>query len=62
MKPKTVMILVVSILFLIILFQNTQVVSLKLLLWEISMSRIILLPLIMVVGFIIGYFAAKKSC
>ncbi len=60
MKPKTVVILVVSTLFLIILFQNTEVVSLRLLFWKISMSGIILLPLIMVVGFIIGYFVSRK--
>ncbi|MBU1864084.1 MAG: LapA family protein [Candidatus Omnitrophica bacterium] len=61
MKPKTIMILVVSIVFFIILLQNTQVVSLRLLFWEISMSRIILMPLIMLIGFGAGFFVCRKT-
>ncbi|MFC1808554.1 lipopolysaccharide assembly protein LapA domain-containing protein [Candidatus Omnitrophota bacterium] len=61
MKPKTIMILVVSVLFLIILLQNTQVVSVRLLFWELSMSRIILLPLILIAGIAVGFFIGRKK-
>lgn len=61
MKPKTIVILVVIAFFLIILIQNTQVVTLRLLFWKVGMSQIILVPLIMVIGFIIGYLVAKVT-
>lgn len=59
MKTKTIIILVLVALFLIILLQNTQVVEIRLLFWTISMSRIILLPLTLLVGCILGYIFCK---
>jgi uncharacterized integral membrane protein len=59
MKPMTIVILVLVALFVIILIQNTQVVTLRLLFWKLGMSQIILVPLTMVIGFIIGYLVAK---
>ena len=61
MKPKTIVILVLVALFLIILIQNTQVVTLRLLFWKVGMSQIILVPLTMVIGFILGYLVAKVT-
>ncbi len=58
-KPKLIVSLVVVILFLIFLFQNTQVVTLRLYFWSISMPQIILIPLTLIVGFIGGYIVAK---
>ena len=62
MKPKMIAILVFGILSLVVLLQNTQVVSVRFLFWKLSMSRIILLPLIMLLGSVIGFFAGRKSC
>ena len=59
MKAMTIVILVLVALFVIILVQNTQVVTLRLLFWKIGMSQIILVPLTMLIGFIIGYIVAK---
>ena len=59
-KPKTIVTLVFGFLLLVVLFQNTQVVSVRFLFWKLSMSRIILLPLFMLIGFIIGFFVGKK--
>ena len=56
MKPKHIALLVVIILFLIFLIQNTQVVTLRLYFWKISMSQIILIPLCILLGVLIGYF------
>ena len=56
MGAKKISLLVVGILLFIILLQNTQVVTIQLLFWQINMSRIILLLLTMLVGFILGYF------
>ena len=61
MKPKVIIILVLVGLFLIILAQNTEVVTLRLFFWEIAMSRIIFIPLIMVLGFVVGYVVAKLT-
>ncbi|MFP3867090.1 MAG: LapA family protein [Desulfobacteraceae bacterium] len=59
MKAKTIIILVVVLLALVILFQNTQVVTLNLLLWEISMSQIILTITTLVIGFAIGVIVTR---
>ena len=61
MKPKNIALICLGILLLVVLLQNTQVVSIRFLFWKLSMSRIILLPLIMLIGFIIGFFVGKKS-
>jgi len=60
MKPKVIAILIIVALFVIVLLQNTQVVSLRLLFWTISMSRIIIFPLVMLIGIVVGFFAGKK--
>jgi len=61
MSPKKIALIVLGALLLIVLLQNTQVVSVRFLFWKLSMSRIILLPLFMLIGFIIGFFVGKKS-
>jgi uncharacterized integral membrane protein len=59
MKPKIIAILTAAVLFAIFLLQNTQVVTLKLYFWKISMSQIILIPLVLVIGVLVGYGIAK---
>ena len=59
MRPKIIIVLVLIGLFIIILAQNAQVVTLRFLLWEIGLSQIIVLPLAMFIGFIIGFIIAK---
>ena len=59
MKHKVFILFVIIILFLIFLIQNTQVVTLHLYFWKISMSQIILMPLIVIIGFIMGYIVAR---
>lgn len=61
MKAKTIVVLVIIGLFLIILIQNTQVVTLRLLFWKLDIAQIILVPLTMVIGFILGYLVARVS-
>lgn len=59
MKPKIILILVLIIMAVIILIQNHEVVTYRIFFWRISMSQIILLPLALIVGFVIGYMVAK---
>lgn len=61
MKPKIIFFLVIAVLFLIFLIQNTQVVTLRLYFWEISMSQIILIPLAILIGFVLGFIVGKIS-
>lgn len=58
MKPKVIVILVLVVLFLIILAQNTHVITLNLFFWTISMSQIILIAFALLGGFIIGYLTS----
>ena len=58
-NPKFIIALIVAVLVLILLFQNTQVVRLNIFFWEISMSQIILIPLVLILGFVAGYVAAR---
>ncbi len=55
MKVKAIIITVLMMLLFTIIVQNTEVVSFKLFFWEFSMSRIIWLLLVFVIGFILGY-------
>ena len=61
MKLKTIVTLIFGVLLVVVLLQNTQVVSVRFLFWKLSMSRIILLPLIISLGFIVGFFVGRKS-
>jgi uncharacterized integral membrane protein len=59
MKLKTIIILVLIALFVVIAVQNTQAVTIRILFWTISMSRIIFIPLLMLLGFVIGFLVAQ---
>jgi len=60
MRPKTIVVFILGALLGIFLLQNTQVVSLQFLFWKVSMSRIILLPLVMGLGVIAGFFIGRR--
>jgi uncharacterized integral membrane protein len=61
MRPKFIVVLVLIALLLIILIQNTQVVTLRLFFWKVGMSQIILIPLTMVIGFVVGFIVSKVT-
>ena len=54
-NPKLITVVVVAVLFLIFLMQNTQVVTLRLYFWKIAISQVVLILLVMLIGFVIGY-------
>jgi uncharacterized integral membrane protein len=60
MKPKNIVFIVLGVLFLVFLIQNTQIVPVQLFFWQLSMSRIILIILVMLVGIILGYVISEK--
>jgi uncharacterized integral membrane protein len=59
MKMKTIVILILAVLALILIIQNTEVVPIQILFWQLLMSRIILILLLLVIGFAIGFILAK---
>ena len=59
--PKIIISFVIVVLILVIFFQNTQVVSFRIFFWKISMSQIILIPLTMIIGLVLGYVIGKLT-
>jgi uncharacterized integral membrane protein len=55
MKVKIVLALILLVLLGILLIQNTEIVTYRVYFWTISMSQMILAPLVAVAGFLIGY-------
>jgi len=58
-NPKLISVMVLIALVVILILQNRQVVALKIYFWEIAMSQIILIPLVLLVGFLAGYLVAR---
>ncbi len=61
MKAKTIFIIVLAIIALVLIVQNTRVVPLQLLFWQIWMSQIVLVVLMLAIGFGIGFVLAKAT-
>ena len=54
-KEKGIITTIIVLPLLIILLQNTQVVTVRLFFWKVSMSQIILISLTLLIGFVIGF-------
>ena len=61
MKPKVIILLIVTILALVILLQNTDPTQFQLLFWEIEMSLVVLVLVNLLIGFVLGFVVAKLS-
>jgi len=61
LTPKRWLIIFLSAICVILLIQNSQVVSFNILFWKISMSRIIAFPLLILLGGVIGYILGRYS-
>jgi uncharacterized integral membrane protein len=61
MKPKTVFIGVLIVLFAIILIQNSGMAALKFYLWNIYAPQFILVFLVFCLGFLVGFLVAKTG-
>ena len=60
-KPSIVIATILALLVLILVFQNTEVVTVAFLLWKFEMSRVILILLAVMTGFICGYLVARLT-
>jgi uncharacterized integral membrane protein len=59
MKFKYIALLVLVVLGVVLVFQNTQMVTITLFFWQVSMSGIIMFPLLLLIGFVLGYLVCK---
>ena len=57
MKPKMTIVLILFILLTVIVIQNSNAADVHLLFWKFSMSMIILIFFVALIGFVIGYLA-----
>jgi uncharacterized integral membrane protein len=55
MKPKTTLVLLCGLIALIVMLQNTQTVTVHILLWQIMLPQILLIFLMLLLGLMIGY-------
>jgi uncharacterized integral membrane protein len=58
-KPKTIIAVVLAVLVLVIVVQNTYIVTVQFFFWRLYMSRIILILIMLVIGVVIGYIIGK---
>ena len=61
MRIKNIVLIVLAIIALIIIVQNTGVVPIQLFFWRLWMSRIVLILLMLAIGFGIGFVLAKLT-
>jgi uncharacterized integral membrane protein len=61
MKPKVIIILILSIISLIFILQNSKVVTIQLLFWTVSASRIIMILGLLFIGFVVGFLLGHKE-
>ena len=62
MRMRFAVILVLAVLFVVVLAQNTENVDVTLLFWTLSMSRIVLFAIIFGLGFITGVLTGRPWC
>ena len=56
MSTKTIIVIILAVLFLIFVFQNIQTVTVSFLVFQMSMPRALLLIITFAVGLLIGIF------
>jgi uncharacterized integral membrane protein len=59
MRIKTMFLIVVTILLTIIIMQNTQDVTFGILFWDVRTSKLLVLAIMAVAGFIIGFMIGR---
>jgi uncharacterized integral membrane protein len=55
MSGKVILIIVLCLLAIIFMLQNSQSVSVQMLLWAISIPRILLILILLLIGFVMGF-------
>lgn len=61
LKPKFIVLAVLALLLITLVIQNREVVTLTLLFWDFEISRVVLILLATMTGFIGGYMVARLT-
>lgn len=61
MKAKLAIALVLVVLLAVLFIQNTQNVTYRLYFWSVSISQMILVPLIALLGFLVGFIVGSLA-
>lgn len=59
MRPKTIAVFILSVLMLVVLYQNTHDITVHFLFWKIILPQIFLIFLTLIAGFLLGYLVAR---
>lgn len=60
MNIKTILIIVITVLITIVVVQNTDAVSFKVLFWNLDISKLFLVPMLLLIGFLLGLLSRKS--
>lgn len=61
MNAKVVILVLAILLAVVIMLQNTQETFIKLLFWSVGVPRILLIVILILLGFVMGYVAATMK-
>ena len=61
MKAGTIIVVVLMTLLVIILMQNIEIVTFKILFWEIGISRALFFLAVFIIGFLVGFIYATVT-
>ena len=61
MKPKMIVLIVLAVLVCIIILQNTEAVAYSFFFWKFMISRILVIPIFILIGIVIGYILAIRN-
>jgi len=61
MNAKLTGMLILVVLLVVVILQNAEPVTVRLLFWDVSMSRVILMLTTALVGFVCGFIVAKSA-
>ena len=59
LRPRLIAAVVLALLVLVLVIQNTEVIAIRLFFWEFEASRVILIALAALTGFVCGYLVAR---
>lgn len=58
MEPRKIIVVIGVLLLLIIMLQNTQIITVNILFWKLDMSQIVLIFMATMIGLLVGYLAS----
>ena len=58
-KPRVIAVIVIAILALIILLQNMATVTFSLFFWQVQVSQLLLVLIMLIIGYALGFLTAK---